>query len=205
MMKRLKDQSRARKKKGGALPQFDPEDFKPQRFGISYEPPMIILEYMLDSKGKLYLKKMKMLKIKQNTSPQVILKYLKMKYEGFFAPKKIKDQQIIRLVLRIQEYMKQHGIDDYIQYMERKKAMKEERDQKFEEQKREKEKEKEKLVKKVQENENGATSSHKKPPLAPSTDHHQPKGQNENEEEEDDDELNEENLAVDFDEIDDDE
>ena len=35
-------------------------DFQPKRFALNYEPPMIILEYLVPSTGKLYHHKMKL-------------------------------------------------------------------------------------------------------------------------------------------------
>ena len=67
---------------------------------------MIILEYMIKSKGKLYLKKFRLAKMTIQTSTGMMLKYLKVKYPEFFAPKKIKDDQIIKLVDKILIYMK---------------------------------------------------------------------------------------------------
>ena len=74
------------------------EEFLPRRFGLNFNPPMIILEYMVKSRGKLYLKKMKLFKLKPTTSTEVALKYLKMRYPDFFATEKIPEPQIMRLV-----------------------------------------------------------------------------------------------------------
>jgi hypothetical protein len=35
-------------------------DFQPKRFALNYDPPMIILEYLVPSTGKLYHHKMKL-------------------------------------------------------------------------------------------------------------------------------------------------
>jgi hypothetical protein len=71
---------------------------------------MIILEYMIKSKGKLYLKKFRLAKMTAQTSTGMMLKYLKIKYSEFFAPKKIKDEQITKLVDKILVYMQDNNI-----------------------------------------------------------------------------------------------
>lgn len=42
-------------------------DFEPQRFAVNYEPPIIILEYMVPTTGKLYHHKMKLRQIKASS------------------------------------------------------------------------------------------------------------------------------------------
>lgn len=81
------------------------EEFIPKRFGLNFNPPMIILEYMLRSRGKLYLKKMKIFKLKPTTTSEVALKYLKMRYPDFFVTDKIKDRQLLILIDKLKEFL----------------------------------------------------------------------------------------------------
>lgn len=83
------------------------EEFIPRRFGLNFNPPMIILEYMLRSRGKLYLKKMKLFKLRPTTSSDVALKYLKMRYPDFFSTNKIADPQVINLVEKLKDKLRQ--------------------------------------------------------------------------------------------------
>jgi hypothetical protein len=87
-------------------------DFDPKRFGLSFTPPMIILEYLVKSKGKLYLKKFRLLKMTNQTPPESMLKYLKYKYPEFFIPGRIKDEQITKLIIKVLEYMKKNRIEN---------------------------------------------------------------------------------------------
>lgn len=79
------------------------EEFIPKRFGLNYNPPMIILEFMLRSRGKLYLKKMKLYKLRATTSREVALKYIKMRYPDFFISNQIADKQLLSLIDKLKE------------------------------------------------------------------------------------------------------
>lgn len=83
------------------------EEFLPKRFGVNFNPPMVILEYMV--KGKLYLKKFKLFKLKPCTSTDIALKYLKMRYPDFFDFKKFTDDQMRRLIDRIKLHLKKEA------------------------------------------------------------------------------------------------
>ncbi len=85
------------------------QDLIPKRFGVNYNPPMVILEFMV--KGKLYLKKFKLFKLKANTSTEIALKYLKMRYPDFFDFKKFTDEQMCRLIDRIKQHLKKEADD----------------------------------------------------------------------------------------------
>ena len=82
------------------------EEFIPKRFGLNFNPPMIILEYMLKSRGKLYLKKFKLFKLKSSTGTEVALKYLKMRYPDIFSLEKFTDNQMTGLIDRLKAHLK---------------------------------------------------------------------------------------------------
>lgn len=96
----------AREKKKFRLIQ---DDFLPRRFALSFNPPMIILEYMIKSKGKLYLKKMKLFKLRTTTGTEVALQYLRMRYPEFFDTGKMPEAQIIRLVDKLKDNLRQQA------------------------------------------------------------------------------------------------
>lgn len=48
------------KVKTNSVTEMSFSDFQPKRFALNYEPPMIILEYLVPSTGKLYHHKMKL-------------------------------------------------------------------------------------------------------------------------------------------------
>jgi CEP19-like protein len=76
----------------------DKDDFLPKRFALNYNPPMIILEYMMKSKGKLYLSKIKLYKLQPTTPSELALKYIKDRYWELFETGKISDKQVLALV-----------------------------------------------------------------------------------------------------------
>ena len=51
-------------------------DFQPKRFALNYDPPMIILEYLVPSTGKLYHHKMKLRRLNGNSTVAEAIKYL---------------------------------------------------------------------------------------------------------------------------------
>lgn len=51
-------------------------DFQPKRFAVSYDPPVIVLEYMVPSTGKLYHHKMRLRNLTKDSKIQDIMNYL---------------------------------------------------------------------------------------------------------------------------------
>jgi hypothetical protein len=51
-------------------------DFQPKRFALNYDPPILILEYLVPSTGKLYHHKMKLRKLTGSTTVPQAIKYL---------------------------------------------------------------------------------------------------------------------------------
>lgn len=56
------------------------KDIEPKRFALKYDPPTIVLEYLVPASGKLYHHKMKLLKLKQETKNKDAIDYLKKKH-----------------------------------------------------------------------------------------------------------------------------
>jgi len=51
-------------------------DFVPKRFALNYDPPMIILEYLVPSTGKLYHHKMKLRRLNGKSTVKEAMNYL---------------------------------------------------------------------------------------------------------------------------------
>jgi centrosomal protein CEP19 len=51
-------------------------DFQPKRFAVSYDPAVIVLEYMVPSTGKLYHHKMRLRNLTKDSKIQDIMNYL---------------------------------------------------------------------------------------------------------------------------------
>ena len=82
-------------------------DFQPKRFALNYDPPMIILEYLVPSTGKLYHHKMKLRQLKAETPTQEVIDYLRKRHPLYFIANKISEEQINDLVNRLKFKLKQ--------------------------------------------------------------------------------------------------
>ena len=83
-------------------------DFQPKRFALNYDPPMLVLEYMVPSTGKLYHHKMKVLHMTYESNVDEIVEYLKKRHALYFTTCKIEDKQTLDLVNRLKFRMKQN-------------------------------------------------------------------------------------------------
>ncbi len=68
-------------------------NFAPKRLAINFEPPTIILEYLVTDTGKLYHHKMRIDSIlrKPNVNRNDVLNYVKTKHHLYFLNTKLKD------------------------------------------------------------------------------------------------------------------
>ena len=82
-------------------------DFQPKRFALNYDPPMIILEYLVPSTGKLYHHKMKLRRLTGNSTVPEAIKYLQKRHPLYFIDGKIRADQITDLIERLIYRVKQ--------------------------------------------------------------------------------------------------
>jgi len=73
---------------------ISPKDYTPKRFGLKYNPPQIILEYLVPSTGKLYHHKIKLNKLQNESNIHEVLKEIYDKH-SIYLENKIKPIQII--------------------------------------------------------------------------------------------------------------
>jgi len=85
-------------------------DFQPKRFALNYDPPMIILEYLVPSTGKLYHHKMKLRELKPETTTEEVIEYLKKRHPLYFMTNKISKEQLSDLINRLKFKIKQLDI-----------------------------------------------------------------------------------------------
>jgi len=78
-------------------------DYVPKRFGLKFDPPSIILEYLIPSSGKLYHHKMKLLKLKGDSDTFEMIDYLKNKHAMYFLNNKISESQLINLIEKLKK------------------------------------------------------------------------------------------------------
>ena len=67
-------------------------DFQPKRFALNYDPPMIILEYLVPSTGKLYHHKMKLRTLKADTKTEEVIDYLTKRHPLYFIANKVSEE-----------------------------------------------------------------------------------------------------------------
>jgi hypothetical protein len=74
---------------------FNPNDYMPKRFGLKFNPPQIILEYLVPSMGKLYHHKIKLYKLKYESVTQEVIKEVYEKHYPYLDHSKINLTQMI--------------------------------------------------------------------------------------------------------------
>jgi len=81
--------------KNSEIAQISFTDYIPKRFALQYSPPIILLEYLVPSSGKLYIHKMPLPHLNKDSKPEDILKLIKKKNIYYLVGNKISDFQII--------------------------------------------------------------------------------------------------------------
>ena len=76
-------------------------DFQPKRFALNYDPPMIILEYLVPSTGKLYHHKMKLRRLTSKSTVAECFKYLQKRHPLYFINDKLNQTQVTDLLQRL--------------------------------------------------------------------------------------------------------
>ena len=70
------------------------EDFHPKRFGLTYSPPTIVLEYIVPSTGKLYHHNMRLTRLQAKDNTGRWVDYLCRKHSMYLPPRKVDRQQL---------------------------------------------------------------------------------------------------------------
>jgi hypothetical protein len=83
----------------------DKNDYMPKRFGLKYDPPTIVLEYMVMSIGKLYHHKMKITKLKPDSDINEMIDYLYSRHSFYLKEDTVGRQQLANLIVRLQKRM----------------------------------------------------------------------------------------------------
>ena len=81
-----------------------PGDYQPRRFGLKYNPPMIVLEYLIPSNGKLYHHRMRVHKLEKTSKIEDITYQLIKRHAMYLNHSKISSQQIEELVVKLYEH-----------------------------------------------------------------------------------------------------
>lgn len=78
-------------------------DYQPKRFGVKFNPPMIVLEYLVPSTGKLYHHRMKLRDLTRNSDPVQLLEYVKRRHALYLTTSKVSDEQLLGLIRKVQD------------------------------------------------------------------------------------------------------
>ena len=81
-------------------------DYMPKRFGISYKPPQIVVEYQKLSNNKLYHHKIKLHKFSSDAKISEIIDDMYKRHNVYLNHKKVNKAQIIQLVEKLREKLK---------------------------------------------------------------------------------------------------
>ena len=65
-------------------------DIEPKRYALSYDPPVIVLEYMVPSTGKLYHHKMRLRALTKDMEIDDMMKYLEKRHPLYFMNPQLK-------------------------------------------------------------------------------------------------------------------
>lgn len=95
---------------------FNQNDYTPKRFGLKYNPPQIVVEYLTPSTGKLYHHKIRLGKFKPETNLQEVVKEIYEKHYMYLDNKKVNPAQIVRLIEKLKDKRKASGANSYNSY-----------------------------------------------------------------------------------------
>ena len=94
---------------------FDENDYVPKRFGISYSPPQIVVEYNKPSKNKLYHHKIKIKNITKETKTSDIVEEIYKKHGAYLNNKQVNKVNIIQLTEKLRyKYLEQKELDEKV-------------------------------------------------------------------------------------------
>eukprot|EP00933_Yihiella_yeosuensis_P008551 TRINITY_DN11405_c1_g1_i1.p1 TRINITY_DN11405_c1_g1~~TRINITY_DN11405_c1_g1_i1.p1 ORF type:complete len:209 (-),score=25.91 TRINITY_DN11405_c1_g1_i1:188-814(-) len=88
---------------GNELKEPAPGDVCPKRFGLNFDPPSIVLEYLEVSTGKLFHRRVGLRRLRPTSDPLRVAEKLRQKNRALLAEDAVTLDQIVSLVKRLQE------------------------------------------------------------------------------------------------------
>lgn len=73
---------------------FNQQDYQPRRFNLKFNPPIIVLEYVVPSSGKTYNHNIKLKKLEANSDIEETLKQVYEKHYVYLDSQKVKVSQV---------------------------------------------------------------------------------------------------------------
>ena len=74
-------------------------DIAPKRFGLRYDPPVIVLEYLVPSSGKLFHHRMRVRGLTKDADPREIAELLRFRHPTYLSPEVVSFEQVQYLLL----------------------------------------------------------------------------------------------------------
>lgn len=78
-------------------------EFIPRRFALKFDPPTIVLEYLIPTNGKLYMHNMKLHREELSESAENLYQKLLKKHKYYLDPSQISESQIVDLITHLQK------------------------------------------------------------------------------------------------------
>lgn len=88
------------------------QDYQPKRFGLQFDPTVIVVEYIVPSTGKLYHHNMKLRNLKKRDDPNSWIDYLYKKHSLYLSDGKVDRDQIYTLIMRLQDNLRNVTVKD---------------------------------------------------------------------------------------------
>lgn len=85
---------------------INPNDYIPKRFGLNYNPPQIIIEYLTPSTGKLYHHKIRLHKFSKEKNTSECLKEIYERHILYLDKNKVNSNQIKKLIEKLKANFK---------------------------------------------------------------------------------------------------
>eukprot|EP00742_Colponemidia_sp_Colp-10_P008453 GILJ01009158.1.p1 GENE.GILJ01009158.1~~GILJ01009158.1.p1 ORF type:complete len:177 (+),score=22.08 GILJ01009158.1:59-589(+) len=80
-------------------------DIQPKRFGLRYDPPVIVLEYLVPSTGKLFHHRMRVRGLTRDANSLELAELLRFRHPNFLHQDLVALNQVVRLVDKMKEHL----------------------------------------------------------------------------------------------------
>merc|ERR1719247_2515504 len=90
---------------------MDSADISPKRFGLTFDPPCIVLEYLQISTGKLFHRKIGLRRLRAGSDAARVAEKMRQKNEALLAEDKVSFDQLVSLVRRLQQTMAERSAE----------------------------------------------------------------------------------------------
>ncbi|CAD8185432.1 unnamed protein product [Paramecium octaurelia] len=82
---------------------FNTKDYMPQRVGLQFNPPTIVIEYWIPSQRKTYRHKIKLMRLTSKSNTADFVEYIKKRHQSYVSNSKLLDEQLETLITRLKD------------------------------------------------------------------------------------------------------